>query len=316
LHLWQIRQFPGKRDDPHGTHLLCTTLIFLIFSSRVIAQPQAEPDPSNTAASEIDAAQDYFEQAVAKMGARKSVEANLREQVQIGDQPIRMTGRYLERGSKSRLELQIRLAGGRHGSLLEVCDGDLLWNQTDFDESTQVTLRDIKQIATAVADEPSFADSGHHLELGLGGLAGLMRSLQRTMQFDHLRKEGDGDATFVVIQGKWKSDYAAQWKKGPEDDLPAYVPDLLRIYFDAESQFPRRFLYLKRLPDKETYRPIVRLDFQDVQFDQELDDSVFEYTPPEGLVPDDITQQYIEQLKRRNSAPKDAPQGGQTPPGK
>jgi hypothetical protein len=237
------------------------------------------------------------------MNARQTVQANLLEQVLISDPPIRMTGRYLEQGRKTRLELQVRLKGDSQGSLLEVSDGDLLWSQTVFGDAKQVTLRDLKVIATALSDQPSLSTAGGPLDLGLGGLSGLMSSLQRTMKFDQLREESKGDEHWMILQGKWKPDYAAQWKKKPDDELPVYIPDGLRIYFDAETQFPRRLIYLKKHPEKATYRPIVRLEFQDVVLDQSVEETEFQYAPPEGLVPEDITQPYIDQLKRRNSPP-------------
>lgn len=237
------------------------------------------------------------------MKARQTVQATLLEQILISDPPIRMTGRYLEHGRKTRLELQVRLKGDSRGSLLEISDGDLLWSQTVFGETKQVTLRDLKLIAKELTEQPSLSAGGGPLDLGLGGLSGLMSSLQRTMQFDQLREESKGEEHWMILQGKWKSDYAAQWKKNPDDPLPPYIPDALRIYFDAETHFPRRVVYLKLQPEKPTLRPIVRLEFQDVQLDQPVDDSEFEYAPPEGLVPEDITQPYIDQLKRRNSPP-------------
>lgn len=214
-----------------------------------------------------------------------------------------MTGRYLEQGEKSRLELHVRLPGESQGSLLEVSDGDLLWSETTFGENKRVTLRDLKQIAAALAEQSSAAAAPGPLELGLGGLNGLMQSLQKTMQFDQLREDNKGNEATVILQGTWKSDFASQWRKNPDDPLPAYIPDMLRIYFDAETQFPRRLVYLKRNPEKGTHHPIVRLEFQDVKFTDITDEDEFRYTPPEGLVPDDITQPYIEQLKRRNGPP-------------
>src|SRR5262249_6916875 len=156
------------------------------------------------------------------------------------------------------------------GSLLEVSDGNLLWSQTAFGDTKQVTFRNLKDIADALTEQPSLSAGGGALDLGLGGLSGLMNSLERTMQFDQLREESK-DEHWVTIQGKWKPDYAAQWKKNPNDELPGYIPDLLKIYFDAETKFPRRLIYWKKQPEKSP-RPIVKLEFQDVQFDQKVDE--------------------------------------------
>lgn len=306
MYLWQIRQFLNNRHNRHSRNplfiyrILC---ILLFLTSGAAARSESPADAPDAKSDSAESAQETFRKSLATVVMRQSIQAKLQELVQIGEQPLRMTGLYQEHGGKTRLELQVRLMGDAKGSLLEVSDGEILWSQTEFRDTKQVTLRNLKQIAAALAEQPDSRQPGGPPELGLGGLSGLMNSLDRTMQFDQLREETDGDVKLLVVQGKWKPDYVSRLKKNPDDELPAYIPDMLRIYFDAETLFPRRFLYLKRLPEKTTYRPIVRLEFQDVQLDQPVDDAAFQYTPPEDLVPDDITKQYIDQLKGGNAPP-------------
>lgn len=244
------------------------------------------------------------------------MQAKLQELVNISDHPLRMTGRYFEVRGKTRLELQVGLPGDVKGSLLEISDGEILWSQTEFSQAKQVTLRNLKQIAEALAEQPELIPAGGQPELGLGGLAGLMNSLNRTMEFDQQREETSGDVKLLVIQGQWKADYANQWRKKPEDPLPAYVPDMLRISFDAETLFPRRFLYLKQHPEKKTYRPLVRLEFQEIQLDRPVDETLFQFTPPEDVVPDDVTKQYIDQLKQKHAPPSETPAPADKTPAK
>ncbi len=253
-----------------------------------------------TATSAPDA-QQAFNKALAALTTRKSIEARLVESITISDQPLRMKGRYIEQGERSRLELSVKLAGGSEGTLLEVVDGEVLWNQTVIGESKQVTFRNLKQIADALkALPPQTSTTG--LDLGLGGLSGLMKSLDSTMSFTQLRAEKDQEATLLVLQGTWKPEFLANWQSGGAKELPPFVPDALRLSLDAETLFPRRFLYLKRAGDQESLRPYVRLEFQDVKLDGEVDEAEFEFTPTEDLVPEDVTTLYIDQLKRRAAA--------------
>lgn len=304
MYLWQIRQFPNERQNPLNGNLLCRLPILfmlLVFTGFPIADSQAadaEPGDQSTA-------QAYFDQAVKKLATHQTIQAKLVEQVTISDQPIRLIGRYVGQANKLRLELAVKLTGDVEGSLLEVSDGEILWNQTVIAE-TKVTLRNLKQIAAALAEQPSSESTSWDVELGLGGISGLMSSLQRTMDFEQQREETQGGIDFVIVQGKWKPEFTEKWQRTKDQPLPSYVPDLLRIYFNAETLFPQRFLYLKKNPEKQTYRPLVRLEFQDVQLDGAVEASEFEFTPPEDLVPEDVTQQYIDQLTRKNAPPDDA----------
>jgi hypothetical protein len=128
------------------------------------------------------------------------------------------------------------------------------------------------------------------------------------MEFDQLREERE----FVIVQGNWKPEVAAKWQRGKDQPLPSYVPDLLRIYFHAETLFPHRFLYLKRMPEKKTYRSLVRLEFQQVKLDEDVDESAFQFTQPTDIVPDDVTQQYIDQLTQQN-VPQKSPEEAAKP---
>lgn len=304
MYLWQIRQFPNERQNPLNGNLLCRLPILfmlLVFTGFPIADSQAaDAEPADQSA-----AQAYFDQAVKKLAAHQTIQAKLVEQVTISDQPIRLIGRYVGQANKLRLELAVKLTGDVEGSLLEVSDGEILWNQTVIAE-TKVTLRNLKQIAAAMAEQPSSESTSWDVELGLGGISGLMSSLQRTMDFEQQREETQGGIDFVIVQGKWKPEFTEKWQRTKDQPLPSYVPDLLRIYFNAETLFPQRFLYLKKNPEKQTYRPLVRLEFQDVQLDGAVEASEFEFTPPEDLVPEDVTQQYIDQLTRKNTPPDDA----------
>ncbi len=279
--------------------------ILLVFSAQVIAQPDAAPE---TPPATSEAAQDYLGNALTAISAYKSIQAKLVEQIQITTPPIRMTGSFQEQGRKTRLELKVKLRGDSHGTLLEVSDGDLLWSEMALTETKQVSLRDLKQIAAALADAPTSAAADGSAGLGLGGLTGLLTSLHRTMTFDQMREESDNNGHRIVIQGQWNDEFAQKWKKNPEDPLPAYIPDRVRIYFDAATSFPTRLVYLKRNPEKGSFRPILRLEFEDVKFNDAIDDEAFQYTPPEGIVPEDITQQYIDQLK-----PRTPPAAGEAP---
>jgi hypothetical protein len=308
LYLWQIRQFPTEPQDRPVRNLrrIFSALAILAMLPLVIAAANDDgPEKSaDSAASASNAAREFFQEALGRLKSRRSVQAQLSEQVSINDQPLRLTGKYASEGNKVRLELSVNLGGDAKGTLLEVSDGDILWNETIIAESRQVTLRNLKQIAAALAKQPP--ETASRLELGFGGLTGLMSSLDRTMEFDQLRESTEGDRRFVVVQGNWKAEFAESLKTNKEQPLPSYVPDSVRIYFDPETRFPHRFVYLKRHEEQKTLGPLVRLEFQDVKLDAPVDEAAFQFEQPTDIVPEDITQQYIDQLTRKPAKPDES----------
>lgn len=315
MYLWQIRQFPNERQNQFIRNFFCSLFILcipLISPVALTAQSDASPNGDDSDSEEDSSAQVYFEKAIKTLTTHQTIQAKLVEQVTINDQPLRLTGRYVGKDNRLRLELAVKLTGDVEGSLLEVSDGEILWNQTEIDETRRVTFRNLKQIAAAYVKQPSAGSASWDVELGLGGITGLMNSLQRTMQFDQLREESQGDVRFVIVQGKWKSEFTKKWQPKKDQPLPTYIPEMLRIYFNAETLFPQRFLYLKKNPEKEMYRPLVRLEFQDVQLNAAVETSEFQFTPPEDLVPEDVTQQYLDQLTRKNAPASDP---AKLPPG-
>jgi len=225
----------------------------------------------------------------------RSVKAGMVETVDLGLRRFRMKGSYLQ-GTDLKLRLEYDLlVGNTEAHLVEVCDGQILWTHQKIGEEERVTRRNVRQILTAASSAGKTPQNLLTAELGLGGLPGLLAGIQKSVQFEKQWEQDVNEQTFVVIEGGWKKSYRSKFL-GPDSDpkqpLPAFVPDQVRIYFEQESLFPRRILYLKHSEDG-TRRPMVTLDFVDVRWDVELAKDAFNYTSPKKIAPQDVTQAYI-----------------------
>ncbi len=246
----------------------------------------------------------------------KSVKAQIVETVAIGRRKFQLVGSYLQ-GTNLRLRLEYKIKiGESEGSLLEVCDGQVLWTRTvvarrpsgtskvdtaaaKFSEDVHITRRDVRKILEHAA---AGNVSGNMLsaELGLGGVPSLLASLENTMNMDTKTIEYVDKKSFTVIQGTWNDHYKQRFIKGNPlklPQLPDYVPDRVKVYFDSETLFPRRILYEKKVPNRKIYRPMVVLDFTKVDFNISVDDKEFEFIPPDGASTNDVTEQYLQQLR-------------------
>jgi outer membrane lipoprotein-sorting protein len=236
-----------------------------------------------------------LESARDRLISYRSVQAEMVETVDLGLRRFRMKGSYLQ-GTDLKLRLEYDLlVGNTAAHLIEVCDGQILWTHQTIGADERVTRRNVRQILTAASSAGKTPQNLLTAELGLGGLPGLLAGIQKSVQLEKQWEQDVNEQTFVVIEGGWKKSFRSKFlgKDAPADQpLPAFVPDQVRIYFEQESLFPRRILYLKRSEDG-TRRPMVTLDFVDVRWDVELAEDTFNYTPPEKVARQDVTQAYI-----------------------
>jgi outer membrane lipoprotein-sorting protein len=130
----------------------------------------------------------------------------------------------------------------------------------------------------------------------MGGVAALLASLERTMTFDAMKEDDSDGHQRTIIQGRWKKEIASAFKRDKEGGLPAFIPDLVRLYINTKTLFPEKVLYLKKIPTKKTYKQLVSLEFRNVQFDGSVDEKAFLFDIPPGAVPEDVTKQYMDRL--------------------
>ncbi len=239
-----------------------------------------------------------------KLLSYSSIRTQITEKVEIGPKPFVITGNYLQgKDLKLRLEFQVQsqtAEGKPVGTLLEICDGQVLWTEHTIKGNSRVTRRDVQAILNQAELNPQAQSNMLVAELGLGGLPGLLASIQKNMNFVSVSERTISGKTLTVLNGVWKDEFLAQWKGGDPAapvELPAYVPDAVRIYLDQESLFPRRIVYLKKTED--SLQSIVTLNFSKVILNSPISETEFAYEPPDGVFPVDITKQYLQQLNQK-----------------
>jgi outer membrane lipoprotein-sorting protein len=261
--------------------------------SQIIAA-KAPASPADNAADLLVA------EVVARQKERRSISADLIETVAMGSQRFKATGRFVTLGSQLRLEFHVSLGEKTSGSLLEISDGETLWSVTELVGTKRVTRRDVRQIAAAAeafAQARQDSSAGWLPELGIGGLIGLIASMERTMTFSMQPLVGEQAEQFAVVEGRWKPEFRRRFTPGDNDPLPEQIPDSVRLFIDRQTYFPQRIAYLKVAAGKSPVRSILTLDFKNVVLDGPVDTTLFEFLPPEGVIPEDITRDYLNLLK-------------------
>lgn len=268
--------------------------------------PSAPPEAAVTPATDATDPAALLGKARENLAGYRTLKATMAEAIDFGPaRRFKAEGAYLQtQGNKVRVDLTIEI-GKNKGHLLQVSEGDVLWTVYDTGTAPKIIRRDLKQIGAAAKDAGT--KSSWLAELGLGGLPALLASVEGSMDFKPTTKTVIEGRNFYVLEGGWKpalrQQFEAQLQQSPSPPngpkmLPNHVPELVRVFLDAETLFPYRIRYLKQSPAAgEEPRPLLTLDFRDIVVNASIDAEEFRYTAPEGAQLQDNTAQYVDQLK-------------------
>ena len=233
--------------------------------------------------------------------------AKIHETITIDGRQIDAEGFFVQ-GPNLQMRMQIEFeAAGMKARLLQVCDGDIVNTEQQLGEEIRLTRRDVQQILNAATRSGAVGQNRVVVELGVGGVAGLLASLERNMDFTGPKEEVIDGERFQVLEGSWNEQYQARFQANPltAKELPRHLPQKVRIYLDS-TLFPRRIRYLKESGDDKVLLPLVTLDFNDIAWlssdDLAKQADLFRYEAPEGIFPKEVTNQYIEMLRKAPSS--------------
>ena len=262
-----------------------------------------------------------------------SIQSNITYQANLLSQQINGKGTYAELRNKRipyfRLELKIPL-GDKMGVLAKVCDGRYLWTYRkvlDHEDLEQVDMDRVqealekKQGNTTGQPRDRFPTTpSAFAAIGEGGLANLVRQLNENFDFGPATESKLDRLPIQRIEGTWKRKNLLKFlpkqktsiEQGNAPDLsklPPHIPDrvvvsLGRVALPSGRQgfFPYRIEYLRTDKKDTTTKPgqtkgaIMTVYLYNVQFDPQINESLFDYRPGE-LDPEDKTSDYIQKLK-------------------
>lgn len=326
----------------------CCVAFCAIQQPFVLAQNEKEKsEPSAGDQVAADPAAQLLAEARKKIDGYESVKADLVEKVAIGGARFTAIGKYVQgAGERVRLEYTLDTAKpsaksnsdaadkqtdgapdggqvpnasgfdffGATNSMLQVSDGEVMYTMMKVGEDIQATRVNVKEVQRSVASMPQNPLSTDWLkDLGLGGVKAMLASLEKNMQFSDRVTETLNDEEFVRVSGTWKTALRQKMigEGAPADAvLPGYIPDYVRLYFATDNMFLRRVVYLKRHPTEQKIRPMVTLDFVNIEINAPVGSGAF--LPPEKVNAVDETDAIIQRLQQAVGGGTAAPAAGGT----
>ena len=286
-----------------------------------------------TAAGSADVpnATDLLNQVRNKLQSLDSLKCDLHQTVMMSGMTLHATGTYAE-ASGNRVHVEFRIFPSQptvkddtkklaidaepsaqapetaRGELTQVSDGTVLftlWKNGANVRATRRNLRDIMAAATKVAGY----DADHvAMDLGVGGLRGLISRIESLMEFAPVQTKKAGDSDFYVVRGRWNAKARKELFQLSDDviaDPRPHVPEYVVFYIDAKTLLPRRIEYRKRAADpaQKFDRPMVTLDLRNIVLNETLPDDMFVFATPEGVTEEDITEQTIQSIEQTTQPP-------------
>lgn len=293
------------------------------------AQTPAETQPSaNTAAAapNLPAADEILNQLRSKLEGLDSLRCELHQTSLIAGMKLIARGKYQEAsGNRVNLEFMIfpmvaekaedakQLAldaepapvdeAQNRGVLNQVSNGSVLSTLWKNGDMQRVSRRDITTILAAAEATKAYDVKNAAMDLGIGGLRGLVSRLQTTMEFAPVKSLKVGDRKVYEVTGRWSERIRKEVFKVPDGsivDPRPYVPEYTRVYVDAETMLPRRIQFLKRSmdPTAKMVRPLITLDFKNLVINEPVDEQAFVFKTPEKAVEVDETETVIQMIQQ------------------
>lgn len=307
----------------------CCAVFCAVQQPLVVAQDKTEtPAPKDRNQPAADSAGDLIAEARKKIDTYESVKADIVEKVAIGGSRFTAVGQYVQgAGDRVRLEYTLDVAKpardkkiepaaapgdeaettggfdfyGATNSMLQVSDGEVMYTMVKIGKDVHATRVNVKEVQRSVADMPGSSIAANWLkDLGLGGVKAMLASFEKNMRFkDRMNEKLNDDEECVRVTGTWNVEQRARMvgEGAPADAvLPGYIPDYVWLYFTPKTMFLRRVVYLKRHPAEKKIRPMVTLDFVNVEINAPVGSNAF--LPPEKVTAVDETDAIIKRLEQ------------------
>lgn len=336
--LWQIRHFRDNMKTPSiltlGVFALLMGLSWVgVRSAQALQDPpaaaeksaeekssdestEAKPDNAEPTAEEVAQADSLLEEARHRLEDRQSLQAELRQEIRVGDRKLTAEGLYISGTPYPKLRLEYRVrVGTMQGSLLEVCDGQILHTEKSIGRAgdkapeRQFSRRDVQRILSARDNSMNLPVASQGAELGIGGLPAMLASIDRCMVGKRATEEEFEGQMCRVFHGDWDQEvlkkYDAALGKNKATVVP-FFPDRVRIYFAVDSLIPVKIVYLKNQLDESGkvagQQALMTLEFRNIQVDQPISPDLFKYVLPDKAEEVDRTNEFVEIIKQSDAA--------------
>lgn len=204
--------------------------------------PAAEKEKEKAPPTEAEQALD---EAIAKLKAVESLSADVEQSVRMLDQRFKVSGQYLRApGYRTYLLLEVSGLGDVKGTMLQVCDGETMWEYKRVLEQPSLSKRTMAPILELLARPEADPELREQvlMRLGFPGPDALLAGLRAACEFNQKEEKALNGKKVWVIRGRWKDTSRLTSPDQPpipnNVGLPPYVPSLVYVWLGQEDGWP------------------------------------------------------------------------------
>ena len=265
--------------------------------------------------------QELLHKSIETIESRHSISAEISHRVDLFGRQLVGKGYYCEErsGPHPLVRFELKTPVGDSINLLkQVSDGKFLWIGRVLMDEPSLARVDLERLDKIVGGDPTQPLAALHqantLDLGqaisLGGMTGLLRSLQADFEFESADSEILYSTPVWKLRGGWRTSrllamlpdqkQTIEQGRGEVDltRLPQQIPDHVCLWLGKDDFLPYRIEYRRAERDSRDARAIVTMQLLKVSVNVPLDPANFVYRP-EGITPTDQTDAYIKRIARR-----------------
>jgi hypothetical protein len=257
-----------------------SALIFCLISPIVRGQvpPPADPlgsapAPAPVAVAPQPPAERQIDIATVAVRQMDRIAASIDQEVDMLNQKFKLEGNYYkDTGNRMRLQLKLVGLGDAASTMLQVCDGKILWDYQKVLGMQSYKKREIvpilKKLEDPVLDEPFRVMITS--SMGFGGPEAMLSGLRKAVLFDQLSEEKLDGVDVYVLGGQWRDRSnlmtANDRPLSPTAPLPPYIPSNVRVFVGKFDGWPYKIEMIGNKPsllaedtrqiDPATNRPI------------------------------------------------------------
>ncbi len=272
-----------------------------------------------------------LQKSIETIESQHSISAEITHRVDLFGKQFLGKGYYCEERSGPhplvRFELKTPM-GDSMSSLKQVSDGKFLWISRVVMGKASLARVDLARLEKAVGKQGRAGQGGEtsqplaasHREkivglgqaISLGGMPGLLRSLQASFDFESAESEILYSTPVWKLRGCWRTSKLAamlpdqkeaiKQGRGEVDltRLPRQVPDHVHLWLGKDDLLPYRIEYRRTQKGSHGSRAMVTMQLLKVSVNVPLDRDNFIYRPNKiKMTPIDQTDAYIDRIARR-----------------
>ena len=247
-----IPTMPSIRFIPTVVITCLVPLLALAQAPAPAPAPAAVIEPPTPAEQQLDL-------AIIKVRMMERIAAKVEQDVDMLNQKFKLEGNYYkDTNYRVRLQLDLIGLGDTKSTMLQVCDGKVLWDYQKVLGMQSYRKREITPILKKL-DDPNLDALFRGMiiaNLGFGGPEAMLAGLRKAVKFDQVSEDkidvGGASVEVFVLGGTWR-DRANLL--GPNDrplsptaPLPPYIPSNVRIFIGKADGWPYKILMKGNAP--------------------------------------------------------------------